>query len=199
MQEWCPIIRHRTVVSGCLQKRHASSSPKFRSARSSRSSDHGLVSCEKRQPPREWNSFAGLSPSRSRTFVAHLSVPALTRLLTTLTFFSLTQNDHFCSRKGRWKRVRLACAGLLARGGARTLERLEMAAQKSSYFARSTRATSQSERRGTQRGSAFRGQARSRRHASLFQPHPAGQSGRSNPASGHSTDRRNVDIAVRHD
>src|SRR5438128_12572977 len=52
---------------------------------------------------REWNSFAGLSPSRSRTFVAHFSVPPLTRLLTTLTFFSQLKMITLAAEKGDGK------------------------------------------------------------------------------------------------
>src|ERR1700682_4480796 len=50
----------------------------------------------------------------SRWFVAHGKVPALTRLLRVLAFSSSTQNARFYLREWRWKRVRLACAGLLA-------------------------------------------------------------------------------------
>src|SRR5437868_7798472 len=98
---------------------------------------------------RERNSLAG---SRSRTFVAHFSVPPLTRLSTILTFFFTTQNDHFCGRKGRWERVRLARAGQLARSRAGTLERLEMAAQKSGYSVPSLHSQVESYRKETSRG-----------------------------------------------
>src|SRR5438094_520839 len=47
--------------------------------------------------------FAGASPSRSRTFVAHFSVPPLTRLLTTLTFFSQLKMITFAAEKGDGK------------------------------------------------------------------------------------------------
>ena len=51
----------------------------------------------------------------TRMCAAHLKVPALTRLLRPLTFSSTNQNGYSCRRQNGWKRVRLACARLLAR------------------------------------------------------------------------------------
>src|SRR5436190_5893994 len=108
--------------------------------------------------------------SRKKRGRTHLQVRTLTRLLGPLTFPFTTQNAYSGPWEKGWKRVRFACAGLLARDAAGTVERLEMAAEKPGDFPGSARATPRTLERGTERRPAFRRQARPRRHPALFQP-----------------------------
>src|SRR6202171_1212132 len=84
-------------------------------------------------------AFCEVSPWRNSRH-AHLKVPALTRLLRPLTFRFTTKNGHSCLWQNGWKGVRHTRSRLLAERSGGALERLEMAAEKSGYFARPTRA-----------------------------------------------------------